>query len=122
MADDEANILRLSGEALKQQGYEILTAQNGIDAYQKAVAERPDLVILDRQMPGMTGIEVCKKIRENPDIRTVPVIFLTGQDSKAEIMEGYSEGANEYLTKPFNMNELIDTVAATLLKSRKASI
>lgn len=122
MADDEANILRLSGEALKQQGYEILTAQNGIDAYQKAVAEKPDLVILDRQMPGMTGIEVCKKIRENPDIRTVPVIFLTGQDSKAEIMEGYSEGANEYLTKPFNMNELIDTVAATLLKSRKASI
>lgn len=119
MADDETNILNLSGETLRQQGYEVITASNGSEAWEQIVSEKPDLVILDRQMPGMTGLEVCKKIRDTEELRSTPVIFLTGQDSKSEIMEGYSEGASEYLTKPFNMNELIETVAITLSKSRK---
>lgn len=119
MADDEINILSLSGEALRQQGYDIVTASDGLMAFEKAVAERPDLVILDRQMPEMNGLEVCKKIRETAELRDIPVIFLTGQDTKAEIMEGYSEGANEYITKPFNLNELIDTVARILSKKQK---
>ncbi len=118
MADDESNILNLSSEALKQLGYDVVTASNGIMAFEKALAERPDLIILDRQMPGMSGIEVCKKIRETAEVRSTPIIFLTGQDTKTEIMEGYSEGANEYITKPFNMNELIETVASTLLRSK----
>jgi len=117
MADDEINILTLSGEALRQQGYDIITASNGLMAFEKAVAERPDLIILDRQMPGMSGIEVCKKIRETAELSNTPVIFLTGQDTKTEIMEGYSEGANEYITKPFNLNELIETVANLLSKN-----
>jgi len=120
MADDETNILNLSGETLRQQGYEVITASNGSEAWERIVSEKPDLVILDRQMPGMTGLEVCKKIRDTAELRSTPVIFLTGQDSKAEIMEGYSEGASEYITKPFNMNELIETVAITLSKNRKA--
>ncbi len=120
MADDETNILNLSGETLRQQGYEVITASNGSEAWERIVSEKPDLVILDRQMPGMTGLEVCKKIRDTAELRSTPVIFLTGQDSKAEIMEGYSEGASEYITKPFNMNELIEAVAITLSKNRKA--
>jgi len=120
MADDETNILNLSGETLRQQGYEVITASNGSEAWERIISEKPDLVILDRQMPGMTGLEVCKKIRDTAELRSTPVIFLTGQDSKAEIMEGYSEGASEYITKPFNMNELIETVAITLSKNRKA--
>lgn len=120
MADDETNILNLSGETLRQQGYEVITASNGSEAWEQIVSEKPDLVILDRQMPGMTGLEVCKKIRDTAELRSTPVIFLTGQDSKAEIMEGYSEGASEYITKPFNMNELIEAVAITLSKNRKA--
>lgn len=116
MADDEINILNLSGEALKGQGYDIITASNGLMAFEKAVAEKPDLIILDRQMPVMSGIETCKKIRETAALRDIPVIFLTGQDTKAEIMEGYSEGASEYITKPFNLNELIETVAKILSK------
>jgi len=121
MADDEINILALSGEALKQQGYDVITASNGIMALEKAVAEKPDLVILDRQMPGMNGLEVCKNIRETAGLRDVPVIFLTGQDSKPEIMQGYSEGANEYITKPFNLNELIETVANLLSNDKKTA-
>lgn len=120
MADDETNILNLSGETLRQQGYEVITASNGSEAWERIVSEKPDLVILDRQMPGMTGLEVCKKIRDTAELRSTPVIFLTGQDSKSEIMEGYSEGASEYITKPFNMNELIEAVAITLSKNRKA--
>lgn len=121
MADDEANILSLSGEALKQQGYDIITASDGLIALEKAISEKPDLVILDRQMPGMNGLEVCKKIRETAELRDTPVIFLTGQDTKTEIMEGYSEGASEYITKPFNLNELIETVACTLSKRKKSA-
>ena len=122
MADDEINILTLSGEALKQQGYDIITASNGLMAMEKAISEKPDLIILDRQMPGMSGLEVCKKIRETTELRNVPVIFLTGQDTKAEIMEGYSEGANEYITKPFNLNELIETVANILSKPESSGL
>jgi len=114
MADDERNILNLAGEALRQLGYEVITVYDGISAYEKAVEWRPDLIILDRHMPGMEGIEVCKKIRENGEIQSTPIIFLTAQDTKEEIIQGYSEGANDYITKPFNMNELMESIKKNL--------
>ncbi len=110
MADDEKNILTFSGDILRQEGYEVIIAQDGISAFEKALKEKPDLIILDRNMPGMTGDEVCQKIRATNDLKNIPIIFLSGQDSKSQIIQGYSEGANEYLTKPFNVNELVETV------------
>ena len=117
MADDERNILNLAGEALRQLGYEVITVYDGISAYEKAVEWKPDLIILDRHMPGMEGIEVCKKIRENGPTQSTPIIFLTAQDTKEEIIQGYSEGANDYITKPFNMNELMESIKKNLQKA-----
>jgi len=117
MADDERNILNLAGEALRQLGYEVITVYDGISAYEKAVEWNPDLIVLDRHMPGMEGIEVCKKIRENGPTQSTPIIFLTAQDTKEEIIQGYSEGANDYITKPFNMNELMESIKKNLQKA-----
>lgn len=117
IADDEANVLSLSETFLKQEGYEVITASNGKQALEKVIFEKPDLIILDRNMPVMSGDEVCQKIRNNNDIKHIPIIFLTAQDSKNQIMEGYSQGANEYITKPFNMNELLEVIKNTLNKT-----
>lgn len=116
MADDEINILAIAGAALKQQGYDIITVSNGEEAVKKALAEMPDLIILDRNMPVMGGLEACKKIRKTGALNNIPVIFLTAQNSEKEILEGLAGGANDYLTKPFNMNDLIERVNAVFSK------
>lgn len=118
LVDDEINILDMAGEALKQQGYEILTASDGASGYELAVKEKPALIVLDRNMPVMGGIEVCRKIRETESLMNIPVIFLTAKDEKREILDGLAEGANDYITKPFNMEELKESVKNLLSKKR----
>ena len=121
IADDEANILNLAGETLRQFGYEVITAGDGKSAIEKAISERPDLIVLDRNMPGMDGTEVCRKIRDNKFIGTTPIIFLTAQDSNKQILEGLAQGANDYITKPFNMSELTERVKSLLEKQKGRS-
>ena len=87
MADDESNILNFASTALIQAGYEVMTVSNGADAVTKALAELPDLIILDRNMPVMGGLEACKKIRESKELKKTPVIFLTAQSSDKEVLE-----------------------------------
>jgi len=110
MADDEPNILAIAGNALKQAGYEVTMVPNGQEAVQKATEKTPDLILLDRNMPIMDGLEACKKIRDIEELKNVPVIFLTAQSSEKERIEGLVGGANDYLTKPFNMIELLERV------------
>ena len=122
MADDEANITNMAGAVLADAGYDVITAPNGIDAFEKAVLEKPDLIILDRNMPGMDGIEVCKKIRDTKGICSVPIVFLTGREDEKEILEGLRAGAEDYITKPFNINEFrkrIDEIASKIKKQPK---
>lgn len=117
MADDEANIINMAGTVLTDAGYEVITAPNGLDAFEKAVSERPDLIILDRNMPGMDGIDVCKKIRGTKGISGIPIVFLTGREDEKEILEGLRCGAEDYITKPFNINEFrkrIDEIASKI--------
>ena len=122
MADDEANIINMAGAILSDAGYEVITAPNGIEAFEKAVFEKPDLIILDRNMPGMDGIDVCKKIRDTKGISTIPIVFLTGREEEKEILEGLRCGAEDYITKPFNINEFrkrIDEIASKITKPSK---
>ena len=120
MADDEANITNMAGAVLKDAGYEVVTASNGLEACEKALRERPDLIILDRNMPVMDGIEACKKIRDTKGISGIPIVFLTGRDDDKEILEGLRSGAEDYIIKPFNIAEFKKRVDEILFKSGKA--
>ena len=117
MADDEANILNIAGGMLRDFGYEVITACDGQEAFEKALVEKPDLIILDRNMPRMDGIEACRKIRDTSDLKGIPVIFLTAREEEKEIFEGLREGANDYITKPFNLTELKERIEKILKKT-----
>jgi two-component system alkaline phosphatase synthesis response regulator PhoP len=120
MADDEENILKLAGGALEELGYEVFTANNGAAAFEKALIEKPDLIILDRNMPVMEGTEVCRKLKDNEEMKNVPVIFLTARDEEKEMIEGLKLGACDYLTKPFSLAELKTRVENILAKEHPA--
>src|SRR5512143_3186777 len=100
IAEDEPDIRELVTFMLRFAGYEVVAASNGEDAVLTASRERPDLVLLDVRVPRMTGYEACRLMRANPDLRNVPVVFLSAKGQEAEIRSGLEAGAEEYLLKP----------------------
>ena len=112
--DDEPNIVRLIQVNLMRQGYEVETANNGVEALAKIRANRPDLLVSDVMMPEMGGFELLKNIRMDAALESLPVIMLTAKTQDKDVMEGYSHGADMYLTKPFNPAELLQFVKRIL--------
>ena len=108
--DDEASILRLVQANLERGGYQVVTAMDGREALRQVERERPDLVILDVMMPYEDGFGVLQEIRRRPDTRDLPVILLTAKYSDTDALRGWQEGADSYLTKPFNPEELLTFV------------
>ncbi len=121
IADDDTEILDLLVFTLESEHYNVVTALDGETAYKKVVSEKPDLVILDVNMPGMSGFEVCQKIRENSDICLIPIIILSSLVKTKDKITGIKLGADEYLTKPFETFELMARVEG-LLKRAKESL
>ncbi|WP_455505465.1 hybrid sensor histidine kinase/response regulator [Coprobacter sp.] len=101
-----ANVMLLQA-ILKKEGFRIRTASSGIDALKSIDEERPDLLLLDIMMPEMDGYETIMHIRSNPEIASIPVIFLTALDNSESIVKGFKLGANDYLSKPFKREELM---------------
>ena len=116
VVDDEVNIVRLIQVNLERQGYQVETANNGAQALAKIRESRPDLLVSDVMMPEMDGFELLSTIRRDPVLNDLPVIMLTAKAQDANVMEGYTRGADMYLTKPFNPAELI-TFAKRILSS-----
>lgn len=110
VCDDERHIVRLIQVNLERQGYQVSTAYDGKEGLEKAKAEKPDLMVLDVMMPYMDGFEVLKNLKRDPDMEDMPVIMLTAKAQDKDVFEGYSYGADMYLTKPFNPMELISFV------------
>jgi two-component system alkaline phosphatase synthesis response regulator PhoP/two-component system response regulator VicR len=108
--DDEAGILQLIRVNLERAGYEVVTATDGRDALGKIRTERPDLVILDVMMPYTDGFGVLQQIRASAQTRELPVLLLTARSSDADTLRAWQEGADCYLTKPFNPLELLTFV------------
>lgn len=98
--------------------YRIHTAINGIDGMRKALDIIPDIIISDVMMPGMSGIDMCRNLKENKSSSHIPIILLTARDSEMAVTEGYLVGADDYISKPFS-TELLDVRAGNLLKNRK---
>ena len=119
IADDEPDIRELVTFMLRFAGYEVVAASNGEDAVHTASRELPDLVIMDVRMPRMTGYDACRLMKANPDLRDVPVVFLSAKGQESEIQSGLDAGAEEYLLKPFSPAELTNRVRGILSRYGK---
>jgi len=114
LVDDEPDILEIVGYNLSSEGYQVITAQNGIQAVKKAKIEKPQLIILDVMMPEMDGIEACEQIRKNPDLNNTIIAFLTARGEDYSQLAGFDAGADDYITKPIKPKILVSKVKALL--------
>lgn len=114
IVEDEADILQLVSLYLEKEGYRICTAGTGLQAIKLVKEERPDLIILDLMLPEMDGLEVCKKVRLNPDTAMIPVLMLTAKAEESDTVIGLELGADDYVTKPFSPKALVARVKALL--------
>lgn len=112
IVEDEEGILQFLKQGLMEENYQITTANNGLDGYNIFQKEKFDLILLDWMLPKMTGMELCKKIRET-NTKT-PIIFLTAKDTVQETVEGLKTGANDYIKKPFSFDELVERIKVQL--------
>ncbi len=117
VVEDEARVVRLVREVLKAVGYEVTATSSGEAAIERVALDAPDLVLLDLMLPdGPDGYEVCRRLREFSE---VPVIMLTARAQDTDVVRGFDVGADDYLTKPFNAQELVARVKAVLRRSHR---
>ncbi|MDH7568630.1 MAG: response regulator [Armatimonadota bacterium] len=114
LVDDEPNIVKLTALHLRRQGHEVLSAENGVEALEKASSERPDLIILDVMMPVMDGFDALRALKKAEATRTIPVLMLTCRTLDEDVAHGVMEGADLYMTKPFEMSRLLLAVERIL--------
>lgn len=108
LVDDSRTALMMGRTILeKRTSYQCVTAMDGLEAVTKANEERPDLVLMDVVMPRMNGFEACKKMREQPATREIPIVLLTTRGEESYMEAGFQSGCNDYLTKPVNGEELV---------------
>jgi DNA-binding response OmpR family regulator len=123
VVDDEANIADLVELYLRKEGFRVLKAGTGEDGLAAAKRERPRLVVLDVGLPGIDGLEVCRRLRAEAikEVNSTPVIFLTARDSEIDRILGLEMGGDDYLTKPFSPRELVARVKAILRRSEASA-
>lgn len=110
VVDDEVNITQILEFSIGAEGYEVISAQNGEEAIDKARREQPDLIILDIMMPIIDGYEACRILKANPLTKNIPVVLLTAKGRDIDRRLGYEVGATDYIIKPFSPNKLIDRI------------
>ena len=114
VVDDTPGNLQILSEVLAAEGYQVRVAVNGEAALASVAAARPDLVLLDVRMPGITGLDVCRLLKSNESQRSIPVIFLSAASEPEDIVAGFEAGGADYVTKPFRVVELLARVRAHL--------
>lgn len=119
IVDDEADILEIISYNLIKEGYEIITAKNGIEALEKVRPFKPNLVILDIMMPKMSGVEVCKILRSKPEYNDTLIIFLTALNDESSQIKGLETGADDYISKPISPKVLVSRVNAIFRRLNK---
>jgi len=119
LVDDEPDILEIVGYNLSSEGYQIITAENGLEAVKIAKKEKPQLIILDVMMPKMDGIEACEQIRKIPNLSNTIITFLTARGEDYSQMAGFDAGADDYITKPIKPKVLVSKVKALLRRLKE---
>jgi DNA-binding response OmpR family regulator len=120
VVDDERDLVELIGMNLQRNGYEVVSANDGATGLDLARKQKPDLLILDVMMPGLSGQDVTRALKADPDTASLPIVMLTAKTEETDIIVGLSLGADDYVTKPFSMKVLLARVGAVL--RRKASM
>src|SRR4030042_1396160 len=118
LSDDDPVLLKYLSAVLEKFDYRYITATNGIETIERVKTDSPDLVLLDVMMPGMDGLEVCKKLKGDPSTHYIPIIIITGSVDRKLRVEGLLAGANDFLTKPIDRQELLVRVR-TLLRIKE---
>ncbi len=114
IVDDNEIDRRIIQRLLVKANYDLIIAEDGEKALQLVKKERPDLILLDCVMPGLSGTDVCQILKKDKEFKNIPVIFLTGMDTPTYVINCYDLGADQYLTKPINSRELISQIDMTL--------
>ena len=113
VVDDIPQNVKLLADLLTVKGYEVVTASNGEEGLARIKSEKPDLVLLDVMMPGISGYDVCRRIREDPETTLLPVVLCTSLDPQQERINGMADGADDFLGKPINQPELFASSGCT---------
>jgi len=118
IVEDEPDIREAMAHNLQREGYRVLTAQDGAEGLRLARAQSPDLLLLDLMLPGMAGLEVCRRLKEDPETRSLPIIMVSAKDAESDVVLGLGLGADDYVPKPFSPRELVARVRAVLRRGR----
>lgn len=119
VVDDDEIVARTIERTLRAGGFQVVVVHSGVEALRAARRNPPDLMVLDVLMPGMDGYEVCRQVREDPLLRDLPVLFLTAKGKEEDRIAGLQAGADDYIGKPFNLDELYLRVRAILRRTRR---
>ena len=114
VVDDEQDLLELIEYNLKKEGFDVLTAEDGMEGIEMTLKHNPNLVLLDIMMPKMDGLEVVERMREDEKLRRIPIIFLTARGDEKTEVEGLDKGGDDYITKPISTTKLISRIKAVL--------
>ena len=120
LVDDSSTVLLLHRMMLSHCGYELVTARDGQEALDKVSTERPDLIFLDVLMPRMDGFQTCRALRARPETKSVPIILVTTRGEPHYVRQGFESGCTDYITKPFDGEELLAKVRSHLEEARSA--
>jgi len=120
--DDEPDVLGLVETKLQKAGFEVTTATNGVEAVERALKDRPDIIIMDVMMPKLDGLSACTQIKGQMGEAAPIIILLTARGQEADVVEGLSCGADDYMVKPFAPRELVARVNVALMKAGKSDI
>ncbi len=116
--DDDIELTRLVSGALEEEGWEVLVENDGESGLEMILVEQPDLIILDVMMPGLTGWEICKYVRSKPDWNGTPILMLTGIGERMNAMTAPLYGADAFLDKPFDLDDVVETVRQLIAQSQ----
>lgn len=118
IVDDEPQIHIVLEKLLTKEGYRVQSALSAEEAYQSVLKERPDLILLDVMMPKISGIEVCNKLKSDPNTKDILILILSARDQQADRIEGLTHGADDYVSKPFHLRSLVRKIEHMLAKDK----
>ena len=122
IVEDEAGLITLLKYNLEKQGYETAVASDGKEVMMTALTEKPDLILLDWMLPNVSGLDLCREMRKTFELRQTPVIMLTARGDEADKVKGLSFGADDYVTKPFSVPELMARISALLRRAHPVPV
>jgi two-component system alkaline phosphatase synthesis response regulator PhoP len=120
--EDEEDILELISYNLRREGFDVKGATSGEDGLALVASSRPGIVLLDLMLPGVSGLKVCKRLKANPDLQSIPVLMVSAKGDESDIIAGLEMGADDYVTKPFSPKILVARVHAVLRRSHGSKV